>query len=99
MNFSDQTKFLSNISANIDDLASDIQDIADNDNVKPELPPLLLLLYVPIIVLAAIGPLLVITAILGTAALRNISNGLLLNLATSDLLFVILSCPTTLAQV
>ena len=40
-----------------------------------------------------------ITAILGTPALRNLSNGFLLNLAISDLLYVIISCPTTLAQV
>ena len=45
------------------------------------------------------NPLLVITAILGTPALRNLSNGFLLNLAISDLLYVIISCPTTLAQV
>ena len=88
MNFSDETIFWSNVSL-------DTLDISD----KPELPPLLLLLYVPIILLASIGPLLVITAILGTPALRNLSNGFLLNLATSDLLFVILSCPATLAQV
>ena len=43
--------------------------------------------------------MLVITAILGTPALRNLSNGFLLNLAISDLLYVIISCPTTLAQV
>ena len=71
--------------------------MADNDN--PELPELLLLLYVPGILLASIGPLLVIRAILGTPALRTVSNGFLINLATSDLLFVILACPTTLAQV
>ena len=91
MNFSDETRFLSNISLDFEDEA---------DDVKPgKLPPLLLLLYVPIILLASIGPLLVITAILGTPALRNLSNGFLLNLATSDLLFVILACPTTLVQV
>ena len=89
MNFSDETRLLSNVSL-------DIQDEAEKPGA---LPPLLLLLYVPIILLASIGPLLVITAILGTPALRNLSNGFLLNLATSDLFFVILSCPTTLAQV
>ena len=90
MNFSDQNRLLSNVSPDIEDLA---------ENAKPELSQLLLLLYVPIIMLASIGPLLVITAILGTPALRNLSNGFLLNLATSDLLFVILACPTTLVQV
>ena len=90
MNFSDQNRLLSNVSPDIEDLA---------DNAKPELPQLLLLLYVPVILLASIGPLLVIRAILGTPALRTVSNGFLINLATSDLLFVILACPTTLVQV
>ena len=49
--------------------------------------------------MASIGPLLMITAIVSTAALRKLSNAFLLNLAISDLFFVILSCPATLIQV
>ena len=90
MKFPDQIGFLSNV-------AKGFQDLADND--KPGLSQLLLFLYVPIILLACIGALLVITAILGTPKLRTLSNGFLLNLAISDLLFVIISCPVTLAQV
>ena len=93
MKFSDQIGFLSNV-------AKGFQDLADNDKPGPpaELSQLLLLLYVPIILLACIGALLVITAILGTPKLRTLSNGFLLNLAISDLLSVILAC-TTLARV
>ena len=89
MNFSDQIGLLSNVT-------KDSQDLTYND--KPELPQLLLLLYVPIILLASIGALLVMAAILGTPALRTLSNGFLLNLAISDLLSVILAC-TTIARV
>ena len=74
MKFSDQTRLLSNMSLDLQDMADDemflvslgaesglvkLTMMADDDNVKPELPPFLLLLYVPIILLASIGPLLV----------------------------------------
>ena len=48
---------------------------------------------------ASIGPLLMVITIMGTPSLRKLSNAFVLNLAVSDLLFVIISCPTTLAQV
>ena len=73
MKFSDQTRLLSNMSLDLQDMADDEMfpvslgaesglvklAIAEDDNIKPELPPFLLLLYVPIILLASIGPLLV----------------------------------------
>ena len=40
-----------------------------------------------------------VITIMGTPSLRKLSNAFVLNLAVSDLLFVIISCPTTLAQV
>ena len=49
MNLSDETGHFSNVSV-------------DSLDTRPVLPPLLLLLYVPIILLASIGPLLVIKA-------------------------------------
>ena len=65
----------------------------------PLLPPLLLYSYAPITLLASLGCLLVISAILTTPALRNLGNLLLLNLGVSDLLLVTVACPVTLSRV
>ena len=59
----------------------------------------LLLIYISVISLAAVGSFFVILAFARSPTLRTQSNSYLVNLAVSDLLLVLLACPITLAQV
>jgi hypothetical protein len=59
----------------------------------------LLLVYIIVIGLASFGSLLVISVVVRVNNLRTHSNSYLVNLAISDLLLVLVACPSTLSQV
>ncbi|XP_023328563.1 neuropeptide F receptor [Eurytemora carolleeae] len=59
---------------------------------------LLLALYIPVILLAVLGSLLVMLSVIRSPSLRTCSNSYLVNLALSDLLLAALACPITLVQ-
>ena len=59
---------------------------------------MLLIIYVLVIFYSTFGPLLTILAVFRSSHLRTHSNFFLVNLAISDLLLTLLSCPITLVQ-
>ena len=60
---------------------------------------IIIILYTLVILSSSFGSLLVITAVIHSPHLRTHSNFFLVNLAVSDLLLVLVACPTTLAQI
>ena len=60
---------------------------------------LLMTLYIIVILSSSSGSILVITAVLRSPNLRTHSNFFLVNLAVSDLLLVLVACPTTFLQI
>ena len=57
------------------------------------------ILYTFVILSSSCGSFLVIIAVIHSPSLRTHSNFFLVNLAVSDLLLVLVACPTTLAQI
>ena len=90
---------------NLSDISEDILFPTSRISIIPSLAvpqlkfTILLSIYILIILLASFGSILVIIVVLRANHLRTHSNCYLVNLAVSDLLLMLVACPTTIAQV